>query len=291
MISIAITSFKEPKTIGRTIESIINQRINEKYELVVAAPDDETLNAARKYKEVSIFKDPGKGKSFALNLLFKKLKGNILIFTDGDLYLGENSVNELLKLFNDKKIGIVSGRPVSDDDKNTMMGYWAHLLLDAGAHNIRKKLFSERKFLECTGYLFAFRKGIIDKIPLDVAEDSYIPYIFWKKGYKIGYAEDAIVYLKYPDNFKDWIKQKTRTSKAHETLQNYAPDFPRVKSFSNEVLYGVFWALSYPKKIKEFFWTLTLFFARFYMWILVVIDTKFKKKNYSDGWERVESTK
>ena len=73
MISIAITSFKEPKTIGRTIESIINQRINEKYELVVAAPDDETLNAARKYKEVSIFKDPGKGKSFALNLLFKKL--------------------------------------------------------------------------------------------------------------------------------------------------------------------------------------------------------------------------
>ena len=71
-------------------------------------------------------------------------------------------------MFNDKKIGIVSGRPVSDDDKNTMMGYWAHLLLDAGAHNIRKKLFSERKFLECTGYLFAFRKGIIDKIPLEV---------------------------------------------------------------------------------------------------------------------------
>ena len=44
MLSIIITSFHEPRTIGKAIESFINQDIREKYELIVAAPDKETLD-------------------------------------------------------------------------------------------------------------------------------------------------------------------------------------------------------------------------------------------------------
>ena len=83
MISIVITSFNEPKTIGKAIESFLVQKISEKYELIVCAPDEKTLNIAKEYqiknKQIEIFKDPGKGKSFALNLLLPKLKGRILI--------------------------------------------------------------------------------------------------------------------------------------------------------------------------------------------------------------------
>ena len=64
MLSIIITSYKEPKTIGRAIESFINQNIKD-YELLVLAPDKETLDAAKKYsksKKVKIIKDQGKGK-------------------------------------------------------------------------------------------------------------------------------------------------------------------------------------------------------------------------------------
>ena len=95
MISIVITSFKEPKTIGKAIESFLNQQIKEKYEILVCAPDKETLDVARKYsqknKKVKIFKDPGKGKMFALNLLFKKIKSEILVFSDGDVFVQKNS--------------------------------------------------------------------------------------------------------------------------------------------------------------------------------------------------------
>ena len=51
MISIIITAFKEPKTIGKAIESFTNQKIKEKYELYVVAPDKETLDIARKYQK------------------------------------------------------------------------------------------------------------------------------------------------------------------------------------------------------------------------------------------------
>ena len=159
------------------------------------------------------------------------------------------------------------------------------------AHKLREKRNKKNEFLECSGYLWAFRNNIIKEFPLDVAEDSIIPYMFYLKNYKIGYAEKALVYVKNPDNFKDWLKQRKRTAKAHETLTKYYPNFPRVKSFWNEVRIGLFWALSYPKTIKEMYWTISLFFARAYMWILTLTESKLLKKHYQDSWERVHSTK
>jgi cellulose synthase/poly-beta-1,6-N-acetylglucosamine synthase-like glycosyltransferase len=289
MISIIITSFKEPN-LENAINAIKNQKINYKHEIIVVAPDKEAEKLSKKYN-IKYFKDEGKGKSYALNLLLKKLKSNILIFTDGDVYLGNNAINEIMELFKDEKIGVVSGRIISNNKKNNLFGYWSHLLADNGAHKIRKKLFNQGKFLECSGYLFAFRNNIIKEFPLDVAEDAIIPYMFYLKDYKIGYCEKALVYVKNPDNFKDWIKQRKRTAKAHETLKKYYPNFPRVKSFKNEIIFGTFWALSYPKTIKEMYWTILLFFARFYMWFLVLTESKILKKQYQDAWEKVNSKK
>lgn len=295
MISIIITSFNEPENVKRAIQSILNNNINEKYELIVAAPDKETEQIVKQFrvknKNVTYFRDPGKGKSFALNLVFKLLKGRIWIFTDGDVFVKSNAINELLNTFNDPLVGCATGRPVPINSKKTILGFWSYLLADAGAHNIRKELSDKDSFLECTGYLFAFKDNITKNIPLNVAEDSIIPYLVMKKGYKIKYAENAIVYIKGPTNFRDFVRQKIRTAKSHESLENYAPFFPKVKSFKNEIKKGTLWALSYPKTIKEFFWTILLFFVRLYIWIKAKFDEKIIKKKYSDAWERIESTK
>ena len=293
MLSILLTSFKEPN-VGKAIKAILEQEIPDKYELIIAAPDEETEKLAAEFKktypQIEYFKDPGKGKSFALNLLFKEAKGDILILTDGDVVVGKNSIKNLLKHFSDKKVGVVSGRPVSSNSKDNMMGFWSHLLLDAGAHSIRKEMFEKGKFLEASGYLFGLRAGVVNEIPLDVAEDAMIPYLFLRKGYKIAYAEDAPVYVKNPNNFSDFVKQRVRTAKAHEKLTLYVPDFPKVKSFANEVLMGWHRALSYPKTPKEFAWTLALFPARTYIWACAYA-TRLGKKYYTDAWEKIESTK
>ncbi len=287
MISIIITSFNEPH-LERAIKSVLDQKINYKYEVIVVAPDKEAEELTKKYK-IKYFKDYGKGKSYALNLLLKKLKSDILILTDGDVYLENNSINNIMKLFKDQVVGVVSGRPIPEESKDNKWGYFANLLF-YGAHRIRKKLFLQGKFLECSGYLFAFR-SIIKEFPLDVAEDAIIPYIFHFKGYKIGYSEKALVYVKNPTNFKDWIKQKKRTAKGHETLTKYYPNFPRVKSFWNEAKTGIFWALGYPTTIREMYWTILLIFYRLYLWIITLTESKLLKKDYKDAWERINSTK
>ena len=223
---------------------------------------------SKKNKNVKYFKDTGKGKSYALNSVFKELKGNIWIFTDGDVYISDNAIEEIIKEFEDPMVGCVTGRPVSANPKYNMFGFWSHLLYDAGAHTIRKKLNEEGKFLECSGYLFAFRNNITRNIPLNVAEDTIIPYLTMKKGYQVKYTEKALVYVKNPTNIIDFINQRKRTAKAHETLEDYAPFFPKVKSFRNELMKGTMPALRYPKNLKEYIWTITLFFTRLYIWII-----------------------
>ena len=100
MITIIITSFKEPQSVGKAIEAVLANKIKEKYELLVAAPDKETgaviQSYSRKHKQVKYFKDKGRGKANALNELFQRAKGDILILTDGDVFMSTNAISALL---------------------------------------------------------------------------------------------------------------------------------------------------------------------------------------------------
>jgi len=290
MISIIITSFKEPLTIGKAIESILSQKIKEDYELIVTAPDKETLNVAKKY-HVKLFKDPGKGKSYALNLLLKEIKGEIIVLTDGDVYVSKNSINELIEQFKDSNVGCATGQPISLNPRKNMFGYWSNLLTNA-AHKLRKQRNKKNQFLECSGYLWAFRNKVIKKFPLDVGEDTIVPIMFYLKDYKIKYVKNAKVFVKFPINLKDFLKQKIRAAGAHDNIKKYVNlrKIPRMKTFFNEIS-GGFLLFLYPKNLKEFFWTFYLFPFRLYIWLNLFYNSNIRNKKYSDAWKRIESTK
>ncbi len=292
MIDIIITSYNEPKATLRAAEVFLMNK-SKKIRVTVVDPFPEVekfLKSKIKDKRFCFFLDPGEGKSYALNLLFQeyssKDKEDIFILTDGDVYVSENTVFEILYAFENKKIGCITGKPVSIDSKTTKYGYWSHLLF-AGIDNVRKKLALQKKFFECSGYLFAIRKGVIFDFPLETSEDSIIPFLFWEKGYKIGYVPKAEVYVKNPNNWKDWTNQKIRNILAHENLNKIAPNMPRTKSFFNELKFGAIFSLKYPKNFKEFWWTLELFLARSYIYLHAFRKIRQKSK-YNDGWREIE---
>ncbi len=291
MITIIITSFKEPKTIGKAIECFLQQNIPN-CELIVSAPDKETLDVASKYKQVKVIKDKGVGKTAALNSLLPTVKGDIIILTDGDVFVSKNSIKNIMKEFKDEGVGCVTGMPCSLNNRNNLFGYWSHLLTYA-AHKMRLKRHNKGEFLEASGYLWAFRNnGVVKQIPRQTAEDSIIPMMFYMKGYKIKYAESAKVYIKYPNNMSEFLEQKERTAKGHETLGRYVDinKIPRMKSLRNEILesYTLF---LFPKNIKELLWTLWLFPFRLYTWLLSFFNLYIKKNTKVDGWTAVKSTK
>lgn len=287
MIDVIITSYKEPKSTLRAVRAFLKQGPKKGFRVTVVDPFpevEEYLKKEIKDERFVFYPDPGEGKSYALNLLFQEIPGNkedIFILTDGDVYVSDNAVKEIMDAFKDKEIGCVTGKPVAVDDRNTKYGYWAHLFFE-GIDNVRRSLSKKERFFECSGYLFAIRKGVVLDFPMETSEDSIIPYLFWKKGHKIAYAPRAEVYVKNPDNWKDWLAQKVRNVKAHENLKKIAPDMPRTKSLFNEIKWGSFFALSYPKNLKEFWWTIEAFVARLYLYIKSFRELK--KKSYADGW-------
>jgi len=294
MISIILTAYKEPKTIGRAIEAILNNKIKEKFEILVLAPDKETLEEAGKYakkhKQIKLIKDEGRGKPAALNLAFKKAKGSIFVLTDGDVYIGKNAIQLMLEPFTNSTIGIVSGRPISLNSAKKMLGYWSHLLTDI-AHNMRVKRVKEEKMIVCSGYLYAFRKNLIKSVPEEaLSEDAIISHLIYDKGYKTAYVQKAEVYVRYPTNFSDWIKQKKRSAGGYNQLNSMVRGKERMRSFGKESS-GIFKVLLYPKSLKEFVWTLGLIFARTYLWIIIFVDINIRKRNLKKIWVRVESTK
>ncbi|MFH1365426.1 MAG: glycosyltransferase [archaeon] len=289
MIHIIITSYGEPEPTLKCVESFLSQKIREPHKITVIDPFQKIERLLKeKYKnKIDFFLDPGEGKSYALNLFLEKIysqdKNDIIIFTDGDVHVSKNSVQEILNPFKDEKVGCVTGKPVCIDKKNNLFGFWSHLVFE-GIHRVRTRLSKEEKFMECSGYLFAIRNSILRGFPLEVSEDGIIPYLFWKEGYKIKYAPTAEVYVLNNYNWKKWKKQKIRNIKGHENYNTIAPEMPRTKSFFNEIKEGTLFALKYPNNMKERYWTALLFAARLHIYLKAFYDIKLKKKKYEDAF-------
>ena len=168
----------------------------------------------------------------------------------------------------------------------TCYGYWAKTVY-GGIHKTRLRLTQQKKFFQSTGYLFAIRNGVVREIPVDVPEDCIIPYLLWKKGYRNYYAPHATVFIKYPDNWKDWLNQRIRTIKAHENINRLYPDMPRTKSLFNEIKEGLFFVLLQPRSVPQVLWTIQLLFARMYIYYKSFLEMR-NKKAFDPGWREVE---
>ena len=172
-----------------------------------------------------------------------------------------------------------------------MLGYWSHLLTDEGAHSTRIERTNKGQFIVCSGYLFAVKK-VFEKIPEDLlSEDAIISHLMWNKGYKTAYAPEAKVYVKYPNNFKDWMIQKTRSAGGYQQIKKYFKNPPRMRNFWREALFGWYKPLRYANNFKELTWSLALYPARLFLWMKIFQEVNNKKFNLLDIWEPVESTK
>lgn len=315
MVSVLLTSYKEPKSVGRAIQSIADSTYSgykKKLEIIQISPDTETLEAGKHtadkypYIEYIQIKDPKQGKPAALNLGLQKASGDIIIFTDGDVYFGKNAVRYLIDKFKeDENIGGVSGRPISSDARNSIMGYYGHLFADANHYRRRidleeapqekSKIFVKKhRFFPLSGYIMAVKKNLIDfNLPPDVlVDDAYVSYQIFNKGYKLAYEPQAYCYIKYPNTLNDYFKQKKRSTGGYIQLWEYGIVSEDTKSRSPWHELELFWfPFKYASSIKEFLWSVLLIPIRALLWGQIIWDQKIRKKNFDEVWVRVESTK
>lgn len=311
MISVIITSWNEPKTIGKCVSSIGDQKysgIPSDFEIIQISPDKETLNvgkdAAEKLNILDKYiqlQDPKKGKPHALKMAFKKAKGHILILTDGDTYFGKNAVKELLKPFEDESVGGVSGRPVALNSKDSFMGYIGNLMADVAdkrrkdvMNKVNDHYISGKTFYPMSGYIMASKKEYTNLHPDALSDDAYISYQIRNVGKQVAYATKATSHVKYPTKLKDYYLQKSRSVGGFIQLKQLGVmrKDKQTRSLFIEIPYTLFVLFTYPTNLREFWWSILFHPVRVFTWLRIWFDRVILRKGMpKGGWERIESTK
>ena len=306
-VQVVITAYKEESTISkiaaeaeRQLYKLLQERKIKQGEVIVAAPDKPTRELSLKYAKYGLIKPievPTK-KPRAIDWLLKNniLDGEVVIFTDGDLVWSSLVIRPLLeRLYSDSSIGAVAGHLVPSNPKNTMLGYWAWVTTQVGAHRARLKADEDKTFLNLPGGIFAiYGKLLPSSFPHDLlGDDIYFTYLVYKQGFRVAYAPNAVVYVKYPTTIKDWLRQKKRTSGAEYQIRQKYRDivkFKPMRSFKQEFSYFPA-VMRYSSNFKEFIWGLVLALFRLISWIWAFVEQKIFKRNPYKIWQRISSSK
>ena len=233
-----------------------------------------------------IIESERKGKSSAINLIIENAKSGIIVQTDDDVTIQKGAISKLLKHFKDESIGAVSGNPITIIPKNNLFYSWA-IMSYRKIEEIREKEVKDKTFnVHLSGYLFAFRKKALPKIPSSkgaiLVEDVWMGKIIKDNGYKLTYEPDAKVYVKCPTTIKDFLIQKARVRAGY----THSPNAPR--TMKKEIFY-------LPKELFRIpIWEWPKFilsgFIYTYSWIKGKSMAK-ANKSLEEIWKTPESTK
>jgi cellulose synthase/poly-beta-1,6-N-acetylglucosamine synthase-like glycosyltransferase len=218
---VGITAHNEEANIGRLLEAIVNQRLDqvEISEIIVVASGctDSTCDIVRGFatKEPRIkllTQDEREGKVSAVNLFLKHAQEEICVLESGDTLPGEDSVENLVNIFRDPQLGMAGAHKVPVNVPDHVIGYLSHLRL-----TLEHSLCLEIPRL---GEMIAFRK-VFDQIPPDVAMDeAFVEALMIDRGLQVRYAPDAMVYNMGPETFSDFVRQRRRNYAGHLHLKH-----------------------------------------------------------------------
>ncbi len=215
-VAVVIPCWNEEASIARCVESCLNQTHKPLQILVVDDfSSDKSAEILKSFgKKITYLKVPKRlgNKSFVQEYGLKFVTADILVATDADTILDKNFVEEIIKKFDDPKVGAVSGY-VRSMKKNWLTRCRAFEYTTS--QNLHKLAQNYMNFMfVIPGAAGAFRTDIFRKyLTFDhdtLTEDLDFTYKLHKYGFKIAYTRKAIVVTQDPMTLHAYINQMRR---------------------------------------------------------------------------------
>jgi len=225
-ISIIIAAHNEEQIIAQRIKNIFSGTYPMNLLEVIITSDgstDSTVAISQKLSKEFPIKvidiQPQRGRANAHNAAAKIANGNILVFTDADTIFDKLFLDEIIKAFNNQKVGFASGclkyinKNKSTIQKNVNF-YWKFELW-------LRKCESKIGLLSTgTGACCAVRKSLFREIPATGDVDFTTPLDVIKNGYLCKYVPTAVAFDYLPSTKGSEFKARVRmtTKNFHGTL-------------------------------------------------------------------------
>jgi len=179
---------------------------------VTDGSNDETPQRLKAYREVEVLHKPERnGKIAAMNRGIKFVKTPIVIFSDANTLLGKESIMKIAEMFNNPKVGCVSGEKRifnADEEAASAAGEGIYWKYESALKKWDAELYSA---VGAAGELFAIRTELFNEVEPDTLLDDFIISLrVAMKGYKIDYDPEAYAIETASANVKEELKRKIR---------------------------------------------------------------------------------
>lgn len=221
-VSIIIPAHNEESVIETKLRNLISlQYPKNKVEIIIASDNssDNTNMIVRKFitsnkeKNIMIYEvNERKGKTNAQNEAVRIAKGEIIIFSDANSMLKEDSLIELVKFMSDNSVAYVSGQLIYTNGdisnaSNAESTYWNY---DLFMREVESKFGS---ITAGNGAIYAIRKSDYVELNPIKSHDSAMPIESVLMGKRAVYNKNAIAYEKAGETSEDEFKRKVRMAR------------------------------------------------------------------------------
>lgn len=176
--------------------------------------NDGSPELLRSFEGIEVYHEPErKGKIAAMNRGMQFVKTPVVIFSDANTFLGEDSIMRIIALFKDPGVGCVSGeKRIFNTNSDSASGsgegiYWKY-------ESLLKKWDSELySVVGAAGELFAIRTSLWREVEPDTLLDDFVISLrVAMNGYTIRYDPEAYAIETASANIKEEFKRKVRIS-------------------------------------------------------------------------------
>jgi cellulose synthase/poly-beta-1,6-N-acetylglucosamine synthase-like glycosyltransferase len=237
--TICVCAYNEEAVIERKVRNMLDlRRRSGAVEILVYvdAAADRTASLLEPFQDdITVIVSPRRlGKTHGMNLLAERATADIIVFTDANVMIGDDSLGALADAFRDPNVGCVCGHLVYTNEAGTPTSevgsvYWRL------EERIKKLESAEGAAMGADGSLFAVRRHLHRPIPPNLIDDMFLSLSVLCEGFRVVRAEGAIAYEESVTASSEEFRRKIRI--ACQAFNVHRHLWPSLRRLSSRIVY------------------------------------------------------
>jgi poly-beta-1,6-N-acetyl-D-glucosamine synthase len=219
-VTVIVAAYNEETNIAATLRSIAQQDYPGPLGIILVddGSRDGTVAAARAegLKNLTILRmRVNGGKARALNAALRIAPESLIVTVDADSYLFKDALKNIVTRYASDPSGTVAvaGAVFARNSRANLLTKVQEWDYFHGIAVVKRTQSLYQGTLVAQGAFSLYTKSALEEIggwPELVGEDIVMTWALLKKGYRVGYAEDAIVFTNVPEKWSQFYQQRRR---------------------------------------------------------------------------------